>query len=133
MGESGFSLMEAIVATVIAVLAVVALAYTFGYGRAFINGFEVRRVAEGAAQAYMDSLGTLPVTSTGLTLGAHPAAPDPFVCNGRALGTISWRVSAPSDVPPGVINSLHEVTVTVAWTQGGISDSVAFTRVVAAP
>src|SRR2546426_12733052 len=38
--EQGFSLIEAVVATVIAALAVVGLAHTFGLGRAFINRFE---------------------------------------------------------------------------------------------
>jgi hypothetical protein len=125
--------MEAIVATVIAVLAVIALAYSFGYGRSFINGFEVRRVAEGAAQACMDSLGTLPDSAAGLALGTHPATPLPFACNGRVVGTVSWRVSNPSDVPATVAGALRELKVAVAWMQENMRDSVVYTRVVAAP
>ena len=44
--ESGFSLMEAIVATAIAVIAVLGLAYSFGQGRAMIGRYEISRAAQ---------------------------------------------------------------------------------------
>ena len=134
--QGGFSLMEAMVATVIAVIAILGLAYSFGMGRAFIDRFEVRRVAQGVAQGYVERLGALPVTDPDLAVGQHPAAPVPIMWNGRQLGTLTWRVATPSDVPTAPLNvtsALHEVTVTAAWTQGGMPDSIAFTRLVAAP
>ena len=133
MRESGFSLMEAIVATVISVIAVVGLAYAFGLGRSFIDDFQVRRVASGAGQACMDSLITLPVGSPALTPGTHPAIPMTFTCWGRPMGTITWRVTAPSDAPASVATLLREVTATVAWTNGSLSDSLSFTRLVSTP
>jgi hypothetical protein len=125
--------MEAIVATVIAVIAVMALAYSFGFGRGFINNFETRRAADAVAQGCMERLGTLQPTAADLTPGGHPPTPPVFAVNGQALGTITWRVGAPSDVPSNVAGVLREVTVTVAWAQGGQRDSVNYTRLVAAP
>ena len=48
-GERGVGLMEVIVATIIAVIAIVALAYTFGMGRGLVNRYdrsEERRVGK---------------------------------------------------------------------------------------
>jgi hypothetical protein len=130
-GQAGFSLMEAMAATVIAVVAVLGLAYAFSIGRAFINSFEYRRVADAQAQGCMEWLGTLRVNDPNLTLGTH--GPRPFVVNGRTLGTLQWRTSAATDTPVNVTTLLRQLTVTVRWRDGAFTDSVGYTRLVDAP
>ena len=66
--------MEVVVATVVAVVAVLALAYTFGTGRGLVNRYEAARVALAAAQRRMESLSAGPVTSAELQMGPHPPA-----------------------------------------------------------
>jgi hypothetical protein len=125
--------MEAIVATVIAVIAVMGLAYAFGLGRSFINAFEVRRVADMKAQGCMEWLGTLPSSSPDLSLSTHPA--QPFVFGGRTVGSMVWRVVSPTSaqVPASITGELRVVSVSVSWTLGGMADSVLYTRMVSAP
>ena len=130
--ERGFSLMEAIIATAIAVIAIVGLASSFGQGRAMISRYQTSRVALAAAQGQMDMLAvTPPVDSTmalgpGNTPGLH--AQD-FVVDGRTLGTIRWVVE-PFDDPANGTNSidLKMVTVTVAWSGGFNPGSVSLSR-----
>jgi hypothetical protein len=129
-GEVGFSLMEAIVATVIAVIAVVGLAYTFGLGRSFINAFEVRRMADMKAQGCMEWLGTLPAGSPDLAVLTHQS--QPFTFDGRPIGSMVWRVEHATfpHVPSSVGNRLLLVSTSVSWTLGGMADSVVYTRMV---
>ena len=58
----GFSLMEVIVATLIATIAITGLAYTFGLGRSFIDRYELSRAALAAAQGKVEALMATPVT-----------------------------------------------------------------------
>ncbi len=128
--ESGFSLMEAIVATVISVIAVLGLAYSFGLGRGFINRYEAARIADGLAAGAMDSLS---LAGTDLTLGGpRPNPAIPLVYNGVAIGTVNWVVSAPDPANP-VKDDLVNVTVTANWSLGGLNDSLQYRRLFAKP
>ncbi len=125
-GERGFSLMEVIVATVIATLAVTGLAYTFGMGRGFIDRFEVVRAALGVAQGRMDRLATLSTHAPEFTLGSHA---EPFVYQGVAVGNETWVVEAIDDpATPALHGTLRQVTVDVALNAEGIVNSVRLVR-----
>lgn len=127
--------MEAIVATVIAVIAALGLAYSFGIGRSNINRFEVARSADALAQSRMEALGVLAEghpTSDSLHVGAHPSTPNTFAYHGRVIGQEYWRVEpAPLTVPAPIRANMVRVTTTVSWTLGGFADSVGYTRLVA--
>ena len=133
----GFSLLEAIVATVITVIAALGLAYTFGIGRSNINRFEVARIADAMAQSRIEFLGALALaspTSDSLELGLHPATPSPFLYHGNTVGIEYWRVdAAPTTLPLNIGGSLSRVTAIVSWTMGGLADSVTYTRLVPKP
>jgi Tfp pilus assembly protein PilV len=124
--ERGFSLMEAIVGTVIATIAVTGLAYSFGTGRALIHRYEVGRAALGAAQARMEWLSTLPLAS----LSDSSVA---FVYRGATLGSEAWTVT-PFDDPLTVANhDMDQVSVTVTWGSGANQQSIAMTRLFPLP
>jgi prepilin-type N-terminal cleavage/methylation domain-containing protein len=130
--ESGFSLIEVIVATVIAVIAILGLAHSFGIGRAFINRFEAERSALALAQARMEVLTKLPLTAAELGEGSHSAAP-PEILPGL-VGSDAWVVDRVDDPADGLGASdsdpfdYKRVTVTIAWTQGGIPEVVQLSR-----
>src|SRR5262245_64306352 len=86
--EAGFSLIEVIVATVIAMLAFIGLAYTFSMGRGFINRFEVRRAAVAAARARLETLASDP-GSPDLSITPPPHT-TPFVVDGVNRGEERW-------------------------------------------
>jgi hypothetical protein len=128
--------MEVIVASVIAVIAVLGLAHSFGVGRALINRFEVARDALGLAQRRMESLSVLPVGAPELAVGNH----GPYA---RTLGTglvaaERWSVTwvddsvdnSPSDPDP---NDYKRLVLTVGWSQAGVADSIQLERVFPAP
>ncbi len=131
--ESGFSLMEVIIATVIATVAVVGLAYTFGMGRGFINRFEVGRIALAAAESRVETIASLNAADPSITPEiAHTA---PLIAGGRTLGSERWLIdwvddpgdqSAPQDLNP---RDLRRATVTVTFQQPGAgTDSVRLVR-----
>ena len=136
--ERGFSLMEAMVATVIAVLAVVGLAYTFGLGRAFINRYEIARMADAVAQARIEALGVLaqsrPASDSLVAGRSYPATPNDFYYHGTLLGQERWRVyPAPAAAPATIQGRVTTVTAVVTWTTGGVADSVTYSRVIGLP
>jgi type II secretory pathway pseudopilin PulG len=130
--ERGIGLMEVVVATVIAVIAVVALAYSFGMGRDLVNRFEIARVALAAAQRRMEMLTALPGTATELALGRHPGSgTTPVQVDGRTMVVESWQVDAFDDPANGTSSGsvdLKRVTVTVSWGRLGPNESVALAR-----
>lgn len=139
-GQDGFSLIEVMVAMVIAVIAVLGLAHTFGAGRALINRYEVARDALGAAQRELDVLGAVSLTCDSLDAGAGQRlhGPFPVSLNDRIDGTVEWRSSwwddpqdngAGGDPDP---KDYRQVTVVVRW-QGAVPDSVALSRFFMAP
>jgi type II secretory pathway pseudopilin PulG len=126
--------MEVVVATVIAVIAVVALAYSFGAGRGLVNQYEVARIALAAAQRRMETLSSLPGTAADLQLGSHPlSGTDPVQVDGHTLARESWTVTAEDDPADGLHGDLDlkHVTVTVTWGRGSPSETIALTRLFA--
>jgi len=119
--------MEVIVATLIATLTITALAYTFGTGRGLIDRYEIARVALGRAQGRIERLSVLPTSNADLSPGMH--GPQPFVVNGTTLGNEAWRVDPMDDPVTPIVGGLRRVTVIVAWTSGGLRDTVRLDRV----
>lgn len=139
-GERGVGLMEVIVATVIAVIAVLALAYTFGMGRGLISRFETARVAFAAAQRRMEMLSAAPLTSPDLripVLPSHTYGPDPVQVDGRTVAYESWTVEAWDDPGDGTHTGaeldLKRVTVRVSWGARGPNETVTLTRLFPVP
>ena len=124
--ESGFSLVEAMVATVIATIAVVGLAHSFGLGRSFINRYETARAALGVAQRRLEILhaGSDPLSN--LATGV-PHLGD-FVHGGQRVGREEWYVDWYDDPSIPGERDLKLVTVRVFWSQGTIADTVTPTR-----
>lgn len=124
--------MEAIVASVIAVIAIVGMAHSFGLGRGMVFRYELARAALGVAQTRMEFLSTLPLTSDSLVVN-YTSPPVPFVYEGQNAGAELWRVTAYDDPTlPGTVD-LRRVEVTVRWVQGGMSDSLTLDRMVGLP
>lgn len=130
--EGGFSLIEAVVATAIAVISVLGLAYTFGIGRAMVNRYELARAALGVAQDRLELCTALPLTSDSLVVG-YPSPLFPFVYQGSNVGNYSWRVTG-FDHPniPGSVD-LKKITVTARFRNGSGVDSLQLTRLIAMP
>lgn len=132
--QNGFSLIEALTATVIAVLAVLGLAYTFSVGRGQVNRYEVARAALGEAENRMERLlqlaGTTP-TSDSLAVGYRSTAL-PFTVQGATLGAVWWHVD-PYDDPDLPDNpDLRRLVVCVRWNTS-VPDSVQFSQLLPLP
>lgn len=127
-GQSrGFSLIEVIVATLIATLVITGLAYTFGLGRGFIDRYEIARAALAEAQGRMEQLAVKPVADADFSVGLHTASP--FNYQGRDIGTTIWTVALVGDpAPHPTVNSLKDVTVQVTWLNGTLADTVRVNR-----
>ena len=125
--QRGFSLMEAVVATAIAVIAVLGLAHSFGMGRALIVRYEIGRAALGVATLRMETM----AAQSPLTLPAPSADSTAFVYKGTPIGMESWTVQWVDDPYDGTgvadnsggPNDLKRVTVSVrfAQTDGGMN------------
>jgi hypothetical protein len=131
-GERGVGLMEVVVATVVAVVAILALAYTFGTGRGLVGRYEAARVALAAAQCRMETLSAAPATSPDLQLGPHPTSGAyPVQVDGRTVAFESWTVSGFDDPADGLAAGdvdLKQVTVRVTWGDRGPAETVSLTR-----
>lgn len=132
--DQGFSLIEALIATVIAVIAVLGLAYTFSVGRGQVSRYEVARAALGEAENRMERLLLLadvnPLSDSLRT--DYFSAASPFTYRGATLGTLWWHVD-PYEVP-GVPGSpdMRQVVVCVRWNTS-VPDSVQFTQLLTIP
>ena len=125
--ESGFSLMEAAVAIVISVIAILGLAHSFGMGRGFIERFAMGRAAIGVIEGRMEALSVLPASSPELIVGTHPEIP--FDYKGVHVGTEQWRVEWFDDPATTRTSAdLRRVTVVVTWGRGADRDSLRLTR-----
>ena len=124
--------MEVVVATVIAVIAVVALAYSFGNGRGLVNRFEIARMALAAAQRRIEMLSAGPIVSPDLTLGRHPASGTlPVQVDGHVVVWEYWQVDAYDDPANGTAAGsmdLKRVTVKVSWSQTEPADTMSLVR-----
>jgi hypothetical protein len=129
--------MEAMVGTLIAIVAVLGLAYSFGIGRGMIDRYRVARVALALAQRRMEVLSALPPGSDSLTI-RNPTGttygPNPFNVDGREVGAEEWTAEwyddpldrlAPSDLAP---HDLKLVTVRVIWRYESRPDTVLLSR-----
>jgi prepilin-type N-terminal cleavage/methylation domain-containing protein len=134
LGEKGFSLLEVLVAMVIAVIAVVGLAYSFGTGRGLIDRYATARDALAAAEQRLERLAFLSNQNPNhpdLSAGTHGPLARPL--NGTRSGQESWTVVWVDDpvdnTPDANPNDYKRVTVEVSWTQGGMQDRIALSRV----
>lgn|SRR5262245_7552370 len=127
LNQRGFSLMEALTAAVISVIAVLGLAHSFGVGRALVNRYEVARAALSEAETQLEALTPLPPGDPTLAIG-YVAPLTPFVYEGTALGESYWRVSAYDE--PNLVGSrnLRRVAVVVRWQYNALPDSIALER-----
>ena len=130
--ERGVGLVEVVVATVIAVIAILALAYTFGTGRGLVNSYEAARVGLAAAQQRMEALGAAPDTSAELRLGPHPpSGAYPVQVDGRTVAFESWTVEGYDDPADGTGTldwDLKRVTVKITWGRQSPHETVTLTR-----
>ena len=132
--EQGFSLIEALIATVIAVLAVVGLAYTFSVGRGQVNRYEVARAALGEAETQMERLLLIADTAPSFdSLAVGFRSPTfPFAYRAATLGTVWWHVD-PYDDPNLPDNpDLRRLVVCVRWNTV-IPDSVQLQQLLPLP
>ncbi|MCE9627744.1 MAG: hypothetical protein K8R56_07500 [Candidatus Eisenbacteria bacterium] len=127
LDQRGFSLMEALTAATISVIAVLGLAYSFGVGRGMVNRYEIARAALGEAQSQLEAMTVLSKDDPQLTLNFRSPC-SPFQYEGATLGNTDWVV-LPYDEPnlPGTVN-LKRVVVTVRWRQDARMDSLALER-----
>ena len=125
---------EVIAGTLIASIAVLGLAYSFGVGRGLIDRYEVARLALGRAELLADSLGSRNPTT--LTDGSEP-----FWIDEVPAGTSTWVVTPVDDPIDGTINSvppdpnpvdMKRIHVEVSWRIGPFPDSLGLDRMVLA-
>lgn len=127
LDQRGFSLMEALTAATISVIAVLGLAYSFGVGRGMVNRYEIARAALGEAQSQLEAMTVWPKDDPQLTVGFR-SPQTPFRYEGATLGNVDWVV-LPYDEPnlAGTVN-LRKVVVTVRWRQDARTDSLSLER-----
>ena len=128
--------MEVVVATVIATIAVVGLAYTFGLGRGFINQYEIGRAAAAAAEGRIELIASRPASDTLVTIG--PQHMSYFMVAGAPCGTERWVVRWVDDPVDGSgladpnPNDLRQAVVTVVFQHVSLVDSVQAARLLPA-
>ena len=134
--ERGIGLFEVMAGTLVATLAVLGLAYSFGVGRGLIDRYQVARRAMGRAQLIVDSLTTCPPASLAAS------GTEPFWAEGMQAGTTDWTVtwvddpvdglasSSPPDLTP---NDLKRISVAVSWKLGDSRDTLRLSRLVLGP
>jgi type II secretory pathway pseudopilin PulG len=132
--QGGFSLIEALTATVIAVIAVLGLAYTFGVGRGQVARYEVARIALGEAESRIERLLLLADTSPNsdsLRLGYRSPA-SVFAYAGSPIGTAWWHVDPYDDPDLPASPDLRRLVVCVRWNTS-LPDSVQFSQLLPLP
>ena len=129
--EDGIGLFEVIAGTLIATLAVLGLAYSFGIGRGLIDRYQLARAALGEAQKMVDSLIT--VQPGNLVTGSQV-----FWVEGHPVGNTAWTVTTVDDPADGLgwpadpdTVDMDRLRVSVSWDIGGAHDELALTRLVA--
>lgn len=135
--QRGFSLIEVMVAVVIAAIAVVGLAHSFGAGRALINRYETARAASALVEGRLESLASLAKRNLSdplLSVGTH--GPAPITIGGDRLGEESWFVEWVDDplfVGATDPDDYKRVTVAITWTEASVTDTVKLTRILSVP
>jgi hypothetical protein len=130
--QRGFSVLEVVAGTVISVLAIVGLAYSFGLGRGLLDRHGVARAALGTAQRRMEILSTRPASA--LVPGSDSTRV--FYFSGVAVGVEHWSVEwvdepadslGASDLD-GDPNDVKRVTLRVLWGSGLDADTIRLVR-----
>jgi hypothetical protein len=125
-------MMEVIAAIVVAVVAILGLAYSFGTGRALIDRYARSRAALAAGEGQMEMLSVLAASDTALSIGASHTRD--FVVDGQVVGIQEWNVVWVDDPIDGTgggdpsPNDLKRVTLQVSFHQGSSGDVVELTR-----
>lgn len=132
-GQGGFSLIEVIVATTIATIAILGLAHSFGIGRALINRFEAERGALAAVQGRMEMLSKLPPSAPELSSGPHTGSEVEIAPGIKVFET--WDVTYMDDPADGSggtdpnPDDYKRVIVSMAWSFGGFPEKIELTRI----
>jgi hypothetical protein len=122
--EAGFSIVEAVVATAIATIAGIGIAYSLSTARALIDRYETARTALGAAQGRLERVVAAPNGSPWRASGDH--GPLDVVIDGRTVARERWSILPFEDPLPGS-SGVRRLTVVVEWAQGGAAESVTLT------
>lgn len=137
--QRGFSLIEVMVAAVVAVIAVLGLAYSFSAGRGLIDRYAAARDALEAAQSRLDILAAKAVrdpATADLNIGLHGPISRKLNQNlsGVEKWTVVWVDDAVDNFPPDSDpNDYKRATVVITWLHGGLQDSVRMSRTFIAP
>lgn len=132
MNQRGIGMFEVMAGTLIATLAVLGLAYSFGVGRGLIDRYEVARRALARSELLVDSLSTR--NPTVLQDGTQT-----FWVDGVPVGTEQWAITPVDDPIDGTAGGsppdptpadLKRIRVTVSWNIGSSGDSLGLTRMV---
>jgi len=127
-GERGIGLFEVIAGTLVATIAVLGLAYSFGIGRGLVDRYQVARRALGRAQLIVDSL---VVQAPQLVASGS----EPFWIDGRSVGTTRWTVRWVDDPVDGLSGSdsdpldLKLLEIEVGWQLGPSGDTLRVNRI----
>ena len=143
LDQRGFTLIEVITAGVIAVIAVMGLAFTFSAGRGMIDRYAAARDGLAAAEQRLERLSIMGLRDpSNPDLDALPPpgklhGPFPRSLNGNATGAEQWTVTwvddpadnagAGGDPNP---NDYKLVTVDVRWMSGAVQDHLQLTRII---
>ena len=118
-----------IASTLIAALAVIGLAYSFGIGRGLIDRYQYARNALGQVSGVLDSLTTLNIPLT-----TPSSVTRPFLVNGNPVGTLTYTTDWIDDPADGMYptdpdkNDLRHVVVRAEWDRNGVHDEVEIER-----
>jgi len=127
LDERGFSLMEALTAATISVIAVLGLAYSFSIGHGLVDRYDVARAAVGVAQAQLESMAVLPRSDAQFAIRFRSSS-TPFLYEDCAVGSSDWRVTALDDPDLPGTSDFKRVVVTVRWRQDTRMDSLSLER-----
>ena len=118
-----------IASTLIAALAVIGLAYSFGIGRGLIDRYQYARNALGQVSGVLDSLTTL-----NLPLTTPSSVTRSFFVDGMPVGTLTYATSWVDDPADGMSpadpdkNDLRRVVVRAEWDRNGVHDEIEIER-----
>jgi prepilin-type N-terminal cleavage/methylation domain-containing protein len=131
LDERGFSLVEVIVASIVAVIAVMGLAHSFGMGRALIDRHESARDALALVQQRLEFLANVSSGNPDLDFGTK--GPNVIQINDAVTGNETWTVQPVDDPVNGAGNDYKRITVTISWMTAGITDQIQLSRIVLLP
>jgi type II secretory pathway pseudopilin PulG len=136
LDERGFTLIEVITAGIIAVIAVLGLAYSFSAGRGMVDRYASAREALAIAEQRMERLSMLGLRNPGdPDLAPGPHGPIPHSLHGNGTGVEEWTVTwvnDPADNAGGDANpnDYKAVVARVRWTSGPVQDTVQLSRII---